>query len=142
MAETRPLPKITEQNRPFWEGTRSGELRAQRCLACGRLRALPQDLCPHCLAEGGPWVALSGKGTLSSWCVYHRAFHPAFADAVPYVIAQVDLAEGIRYIAPLRHGADAPLVLGLPVRVVYESISDEVTLPLFEAERAGAQALP
>ncbi len=131
VADERPLPTITDENRPFWEAAQSEEFRAQQCPSCRRLRALPQGVCPHCLAEGGEWVPLSGRGTLTSWCVYARPFHPAFASRVPYVIAQVDLDEGIRYIAPLVRCAPERLAIGQRVHVVYERVSDTVTLPLF-----------
>lgn len=136
MSDERPSPNITDENRPFWAAAQRQAFCAQRCAQCGRLRALPQGVCPHCLAEGGDWVALSGRGTLTSWCRYERAFHPAFAKVVPYVIVQVDLDEGIRYIAPLRKDGGPPLAIGQRVHVVYDRVSDAVTLPLFARDGA------
>jgi len=127
----KPLPAVTEDGAPFWDGCRAGELRAQRCDACGRLRWPPSVLCPHCLAEGGRWIALSGRGTVWSFIVVHRPQHPAFFDVVPYNVAIVELDEGIRLHANVVGCANEDLRVGLPVEVVFERVNDEVTLPRF-----------
>jgi hypothetical protein len=63
--------------------------------------------------------------------VTHQAFHPAFAELVPYVVAVIELDEGVRMIASLRDVDGAPLRLSLPVEVGWEKITDDVTLPVF-----------
>ena len=66
-----------------------------------------------------------------SWTVTHQALHPAFADAVPYVIAAVAMNEGVRMVAGVRGIEPGDLVLGLPVRAEVEPIDDEVGLVAF-----------
>ncbi|TVR07632.1 MAG: hypothetical protein EA385_12320 [Salinarimonadaceae bacterium] len=128
------LPTITDENRPFWDAARAGRFRMQRCSHCATLRPSPSDICPHCLSEEFAWVDLSGRGAVSSWCVYHRAFHPAFKERVPYTILQVDLDEGVRFVAPLAGGGVRPLKLGMRVRVVFEEAAEDVVLPVFALE--------
>lgn len=137
MSAERPMPVVTDENRPFWEAAGRHELRLQCCGNCGHIRPVPADLCPRCLSEETEWRRMSGSGTISSWCTYHRAFHPAFEDAVPYVIAQVDLEEGVRFVAPLKVAPDEKLALGRPVRVGFERVNDEVTLPVLELVEQG-----
>jgi uncharacterized OB-fold protein len=128
----KPLPAVTEDGAPYWDGCRQGELRAQRCSACHRHRWPPSILCPHCLADGGEWVKLSGRGTIYSFIVVHRPQHPAFFDDVPYNVAIVELEEGIRlHTNIIDHPADK-LAVGLPVEVVFTKVNDEVTLPRFK----------
>jgi hypothetical protein len=132
----KPLPAVTEDGAPYWEGCRAGELRAQRCDACGRLRWPPSVLCPHCLAEGGTWVRLSGRGVVYSFIVVHRPQHPAFFADVPYNVAIVELDEGPRLHTTIVGCANEALRVGLPVEVVFDRVNDEVTLPRFRP-RAG-----
>ena len=80
----KPLPAITEDGAPYWEYCRQGELRMQCCTVCGHLRWPPSILCPSCLAEGGEWVPLSGRGRIYSFIVVHRPQHPAFFEDAPY----------------------------------------------------------
>jgi len=131
----KPLPAITEDGAPYWEGCRRGELRAQRCTACGHLRWPPAVLCPKCLAEGGEWIALSGRGTIFSWIVVHRPQHPAFFGDVPYNVAIVELDEGPRLHTNVVECANEDLRIGLPVEVVFQKVDDEVTLPKFRPRR-------
>lgn len=127
----KPLPAITEDNAPYWEGCRRGELRAQRCTACERYRWPPAVLCPHCLAPGGEWVRLSGRGTIHSFIVVHRPQHPAFLDDVPYNVAIVELEEGIRTHTNVVGCPNEALRVGLAVEVEFQRVNDEVTLAKF-----------
>jgi hypothetical protein len=127
----KPLPGITEDSAPYWEGTRAGELRAQRCLDCGHLRFPPAVLCPKCLGENLEWRRLSGRGRIYTYIVVHRPQHPAFFADAPYNVAIVELEEGIRLHSSIVDCAPAELRVGLPVAVVFDRINDEVTLPRF-----------
>jgi len=132
----KPLPAITEDGAPYWEGCRHGELRVQRCTACGHLRWPPSILCAKCLTEGGEWIALSGRGTIYSFIVVHRPQHPAFFGDVPYNVAIVELEEGIRLHSNIVECANEELRLGMKVEVVFTKIDDEVTLPKFRPARS------
>jgi len=131
----KPLPAVTEDNAAYWEGCRKGELRAQRCAGCGRLRWPPAVLCPHCLAEGGEWVALSGRGTIYSFIVVHRPQHPAFFEDAPYNVAIIELEEGLRTHTNVVECPNDALRVGLPVEVVFDRVNDEITLPKFRPRR-------
>ncbi len=127
----RPLPSITPLTRPFWEAARRHELVLQRCQDCGGFRYPPGETCPGCLSERLEWVKASGRGRVFTWTVFHRAYHPAFARAVPYAVVAVELEEGPRLISNL---VDCPLEalrIGLPVEVVFEDASPEISLPKF-----------
>jgi uncharacterized OB-fold protein len=66
-----------------------------------------------------------------SWTVAHHPFHPAFAGDLPYTLVIVDLDEGPRALG--RYRGEAPLALGLPVRVGFEGGHEGVPLPFFES---------
>jgi uncharacterized OB-fold protein len=130
MPEARPLPAITAETRPFWDGCRQGELRYQVCRACGGPQFYPRALCARCGATELDWRRSSGEGTIHALTVVHRAPSPAFRDAVPYAIALVDLAEGFRMMANVVGTDPTRLAIGDRVRVVFEARGD-VTLPQF-----------
>jgi uncharacterized OB-fold protein len=120
------------EHAPFWEGTRLDELRVQRCRECGAHRWPPRPRCAACGSFEVAWVAVPGRGTLFSWIVARQAFLPAFARRVPYVVAIVELDEprGIRLLGNLVEvDPDGPLRPGLPLEVVFEIVTPEVTLP-------------
>lgn len=92
-------PRISADTRAFWEGCREHKLRFQRCIACGKVRWPAGRLCPDCLSEEADIVDLPAEGTIYSYIIMRRAFHPSLNEKVPYVVATVDLADGVRILA-------------------------------------------
>ena len=126
-----PFPAIDADTQPFWDGTRRCELLIQRCTACAMFQFYPRLRCIHC-GEAVEWTRASGEGRVYSYTVVHRAAHEAFASQVPYVVALIDLAEGPRMMSRVRVSPDE-VRIGLAVRVAFDRVSDEATLPVFDA---------
>lgn len=126
----RPLPAITPETRHFWEGTRSGELRLQRCTACRHVYFPPRPFCAQCGAREVEVVRASGRATLYSYVIHHRAT-PGFTP--PYSIAVVTLEEGPRMMTNIVQIEQTPeaLQLDMPLEVVFEAMNEEISLPLF-----------
>ena len=66
-----PLPK------PDAEPAVLGFCAARRCLSLQRCRHCGDvhfrcPVCPACLSEQQEWVPASGRGTLFSWCEFHK----------------------------------------------------------------------
>lgn len=114
----------------YWEGLDARRLMFQRCPACGAAQLPPREDCTSCLAHGLEWAEASGTARLISWVVYHRAYHEAFADAVPYAVAVVELAEGPRLISNVV-GDVAALRIDMELTLVWGERFGQV-LPWFE----------
>ena len=91
----------------WWEALAAGRLQLPTCSAHGHRWFPPAPTCPHCGAPTGPLADATGLGRVYSWVVAHRAFDPAFAAEVPYVILTVDLDEGTRVVGRLIGPRDA-----------------------------------
>ena len=127
----KPLPRVTADNRPFWEAARRHQLALQRCVDCGRLRYPPAPVCPECLSERLEWTPVSGRGTVSTFVVLHQRYFPSFADAIPYNVIQVRLDEGPRLTANLVDIPNGEIRIGMRVEVVFDDVTPEVSLPRF-----------
>jgi uncharacterized OB-fold protein len=128
---TRPMPEPTELTQAFWDAARRHELVAQRCSECSAWRHYPQLRCPTCLSGAWEWAPLSGRGTVHTFTITHQAFHAHWQNRVPYAIAIVELDEGIRMVSDVPSEELEDLHIGALVEVVFEQISDEITLPRF-----------
>ena len=130
---SRPRPIATNYSQFFWEGARRGKLLIQHCSVCRRYAHPPGPLCPNCGSAQVDPVEVSGRGTLHSFCRVHHLFHPAFKDDLPYFVARVELAEqtGLFFIANLRNCPQSAARVGLQVRVLFETVGEDV-LPQFE----------
>lgn len=128
----KPLPRIDEESKGFWEACQRHELYLQRCGDCGALRHYPRALCPSCLSERTEWLRASGKGTVYTFTVTHQNQSAGFRDALPYVMAYVELAEGPRMLSNIVGCAPDDVRIGMPVEVVFEDVTPSVTLPKFK----------
>ena len=129
----KPIPVITPEMQPFFEGAKQHELRVQRCSGCGAYRFPARAICSDCLSTEARWVAVSGRGELFSFNVMHQVYHPGFASEVPYAVVIVRLAEGAKMLSNLVGVSPRDIRIGMPVRVVFDDITDEITLPKFAA---------
>jgi uncharacterized protein len=134
MAEySKPLPAPDPETQPFWDGCKEHRLLAQRCDGCGKLRWPPQGFCPHCYSWESTWQPLPETGTVATFVVVHQA-PPAFAADAPYPIARVAIDDTDGQVELLANLVDCPweqVRVGMPVRVVFDDVTPEVTLPKF-----------
>ena len=128
---SKPLPRIDEESKGYWEACQRRELVIQRCGACGTLRHYPRALCPRCLSDAVEWVRCSGRGTVYTFTVTHQNQAPGFRDALPYVLAYVELDEGVRLLTNIVECAPEAVRIGMAVEVVFEDATPAVTLPKF-----------
>ena len=100
----------------YWDALDDGRLTYQHCRACGAAQLPALEECTTCLSPDLEWRDAGGAATLVSWVVYHRAYHEAFADRVPYNVAVVELSEGPRLISNVLGDNDA-LRIDMPLRL-------------------------
>jgi len=129
----RPLPRIDEETRGFWEACSRHELYLQRCGKCGTFRYPPRALCPACLSSAIEWVRASGRGTVYSFTITHQNQAPGFRERLPYVLAVVELAEGVRLMTNVVSCAPDAVHIGMPVEVAWDDVTSEVAIPVFTA---------
>ena len=132
----KPLPSISDFNRPFWEAAKRHELRLQCCKSCGKFWAPNGPVCPHCFSEDYEWKRLSGRGRIATWVVFHKLYHPGFADELPYNVAFVEVDEGPRIVSNIVGVKNEGLRIGMPVEVVFEDVTTDITLPKFRPTAA------
>ena len=132
-----PIPVPTPETKHFWDGTRAGQLRLQRCDDCSHIYFPPRPFCPSCASRSVEVITASGKGTLYSYVINHR---PNPAHDSPYCIAVVTLDEGPRMMTNIVNCPQTPeaLQLDMPLEVIFEEMSEEISLPYFQPPAAGA----
>jgi len=90
-------------------------------------------MCPNCGSWNVEWAKVSGKGEVYTYIVAHRPFHPAFADDVPYAVVTVELEEGVRIVGNVVDCGPEDIYIGMPVEVVFDDVTEKVTLPRFRS---------
>jgi uncharacterized protein len=132
-ASPKPIkPAISELNKPFWDACRAHKLIAQQCTSCSEVRYPVASVCPNCMATGFHWRELSGRGELLSYIVFHRGYHPYWAQRVPYNVAFIELAEGLRMFSNIVGTPNEDLQVGQKVKVAFEQRDEDLVVPVFE----------
>jgi uncharacterized protein len=116
---------------PFWAGCQEGRLLLPFCSGCHRYHFYPRLFCPHCGSDHIEWKQASGNGTVYTFAVVRQPIDRAFASLVPYVIAIVELEEGVRMLSHITSIDPEKVECDMQVTVSFQVYSEKVTLPTF-----------
>ncbi len=126
-----PLPEITDVSRPFYQAARKHKLMIQHCKDCGKNISYPKSLCPYCLSSNLDWFESTGKGKVYSYTIVEAGAPEAFQDAVPYVLAVIDLEEEVRMLSWVVDCKLEDVKCDMDVEVQFRDLTDDIALPMF-----------
>ena len=129
---TKPLPTISGETKPFWDNCRRGQLLIQKCDRCNEYQFYPRAICANCWSNDIRWVTASGKGTVWTFTVTYQNRTPGFVEDVPYVLALVELEEGVRMFTNVIECDPREVTIGIPVEVTFVRATDQVSVPYFK----------
>jgi uncharacterized OB-fold protein len=131
----KPRPVIDPGSEPFWSAAKQHRLSIPRCKACNRHHFYPRELCPHCHSDELEWTDVSGRGEIYSYTIARKPAGPAFAADVPYVVAMIALDEGPRMLTNIITADVDSVRIGDRVRVKFDDVAADLTLPKFVIEK-------
>lgn len=124
------IPEPNEVTQLYWEGTAEGELRVKHCPSCEALFRFNHAWCPECGNAELDWRKTSGRGVVTNFTIIHVPPYEAYADEVPYVLALIELEEGVRVMMNVIDCDPASVHIGMKVALTFETRGD-VQLPQF-----------
>ena len=122
----RLAPTVTPDTQFFWDGLRGGRLLIQRCAQCGRLRHPPRPMCPSCNSLDKDAIEASGRGRVYSFVMPQHPPDPFIVGR--YIVALVELEEGVRIVSNLRDVDLGDVTIGMAVEVAFETFDADVVL--------------
>ncbi|MEV0764021.1 OB-fold domain-containing protein [Nocardia sp. NPDC050435] len=125
----RVRPMVSKDTEFFWDGTKLGELRIQR-RPDGTLQHPPVPALWQDKDVQTDYVVASGRGTVFSFVVHHAPKVPG--RQLPYVVALVELAEGVRMLGELRGIAPADVTIGLAVEAGFDKLDEDNVVPYWK----------
>jgi uncharacterized OB-fold protein len=131
----KPLPHIDEEMRPWWEAAQRHELYIQKCRDCGDLRFHPRALCTNCMSSRTEWIRCSGRGKIYTFTVTYQNGSSGFRDSLPYVLAWVELEEGVKMLTNIVECPPDQMKIDQRVEAVFDDVTPDVTLVKFRAAR-------
>ncbi|MGV0605822.1 Zn-ribbon domain-containing OB-fold protein [Mycolicibacterium sp. XJ1904] len=135
---SRLAPSISPDTEFFWSGLKEQELRIQRCTDCKTFRVPPRPMCGSCQSLNWDYVVSSGRGTVYSFVM--PKYPPLPFLEYPYVVALIELDEGVRIVSNLCDIEPEAIEVGMPVEVFYETFEalpsgEELALHQFRPAR-------
>ena len=115
-ADSAMRPASSKDTKFFWDGVNAHELRVQK-RPDGSLQHPPVPALWLDKEQTTDYVVASGNGTVFSFVVHHAPKVPG--RTLPFVIALVELEEGVRMLGELRNVDPASVEIGMRVRAMY-----------------------
>lgn len=129
-----PPPVVGPETEVFWAATAEGRLLLPRCDACSEVFWYPRGICPRCGSLAVSWITSPGRGSVYSWTLNRRG-EGAYAEVGPYVLAYVELDEGVCLMTNVVEVDPAQLEVGARVVVSFADTGEGVSLVRFRPER-------
>ena len=104
----------------------------QRCQDCQAYQFYPRGICAGCWSSDVRWVPSSGRGTVWTFTVTRQNRTPGFAEETPYVLALVELEEGVKMFTNVVGCDPGDVAIGMPVEVTFVQATDQVSIPYFK----------
>lgn len=131
-----PAPIVDAHTHPWWQACTEHRLTAQCCKKCHHAQLPPAPICSECQANDFELVTLNGKGTLYTYTAVHQAI--AMEQKLPFIIAIVELdvsgttcRNSVRLMTNIVDAEESELEIGKSVQVVWETMSQFVSIPRF-----------
>ncbi len=126
----KPLPMASEVERPFYEAAARGQLLYQECPQCKHRQFYPRAICTRC--GGDPeWATASGRGTVYSFTIVRQHYAAGFRDELPYVVAMIELEEGVKMMGGLKGCAAEDVEIGMAVEAYAIEVEEGLALPFW-----------
>ena len=128
-----PIPAMEIDTKEFWENCKQHRLTVQRCVQCDAYRFAPTPVCYECQSPKYEWIESEGIGEVYAWTIAHHGVHPAVTEALPYNSTVVRLLDcgGAMLLTNLVGVENEDIEAGMKVRVEWDEITPDITLPRF-----------
>ena len=128
----KPLPTVSGESKPYWDSCRLGRLVIQKCDNCSEFQFYPRGICANCWSNDIKWYTATGRGTVWSFTVTYQNRTPGFAEDVPYVLALVELEEGVRMFTNIIDCQPTDVRIGMDVEVAFVQANNQISIPYFK----------
>lgn len=99
-------------------------LEASKCKECGEVYFPPRSVCAECKSTNLVFYRLPDRGKILTYSIIHVP-PKEFAGNTPYMIAIVELSDGVRLTAQIADANPDEVAIGKPVRIVFRRLTDE-----------------
>lgn len=127
----RPAAQKSSFTAPFWEAARKRRLVMQYCTVARKFQHYPRPVSIYTGRKTIEWRAVEGDGFIYAFTVTRRG-PPAFRGREPYIIATIELDEGVRLMSNVVvDGSHPEISIGSRVKLYWSPMEDGFNFPVF-----------
>ncbi len=128
----KPLPEFRPETKPFWDACKNHELMLPKSKETNEFFFYPRALSPGDDMAEVEWGQASGKAKVWTYSIHHMGPTKAYKGDGPYVVALVETEEGVKMMTNIVDCNPNDVHVGMDVEVVFDDVTEEVTLPKFK----------
>lgn len=129
----KPLPEFRPETKPYWDAAKEHRFMLPKSKSDGRFFFYPRALSPYDdMSQDITWEEASGRGKVWTFSVHYMGPTPAYKGDPPYVVALIELEEGVKIMTNIVECDPNDVKIGMEVEVVFDDVTEEVTLPKFK----------
>lgn len=125
------LPAIDDESAPYWKACKEHKLMIQKNMSTGKFFFYPRAIAPGDPKAKIEWVHVSGKGKVHTFTIVRQNVVAGFRDELPYVVAIIELEEGVQMMSNVVGCVPEEVKVGMAVKVQFEDVNEEISLPKF-----------
>ncbi len=131
--QPRPAPPPSDITQPFWDAVNQHKLLLQYDPQADKYQFYPRAISVHTGKQNLEWREVSGSGEVYTWT---ETMVPArgFEGDEPYIVACVELDEGVRLMSLLHNCTADQVRIGMRVRMSWDRINDDSEFFAFEPD--------
>ncbi|MDF2368519.1 Zn-ribbon domain-containing OB-fold protein [Sneathiella sp.] len=116
----KPIPVANPDTAVFWDACNEKRFLIQSCKSCGENQFYPRAICKNCQSNDLEWQEVSGRGTVKTFTVVRHAPSPAFKADLPYVLALINLDEGVSTMMNVIECDVEDVHIGMDIELTFE----------------------
>jgi uncharacterized OB-fold protein len=132
------VPSRSPETDPFWDACNRNVFLVQRCNACDIVQYHYRAVCANCWSSDLDDVEASGRGKVWTYSVVRRNRSPIFEAKVPYVVALVELEEGVGVFGNIVECDPDAIAIGQDVTLAFTVAENGQHIPVFRPAEADA----
>lgn len=115
------MPLVHKMNELFYEGCAKGEPRIRLCTESRARFHFISEWCPYCYSQKLSCEKSRGRGKVSHFTICYTSPYPEFDQFTPYILALIELDEGVRMMSNVLDSSTERIRVGLRVKVRFET---------------------
>lgn len=133
-ADSLHVPQVDDDSRPYFAALARGEFVLQWLPRSG-FQHYPRPAALYAADNQPVWKPAAGIGNVHTFTIVRQHGIPYFKERIPYVVAIIELPEGVRMMGNVTDLPADEVTIGLPVQLYAVQVAEDIAVPFWRPQR-------